>query len=176
MARPVADHQGRRHAAAGLTVAPACSGPAPLGAPARGSAKGPRPRAWSFARSRSRGARLLPSGRLRAPRTRCHWVGELTGLSALSLSAAGRAAAAAAESLDRGPGLLRALAPGARESCSCPYGHAEDQEHASEHGNRFHPFPLLWVDILPGPSYARVICLPKSERTGWNCCKAPWTC
>ena len=31
----------------GLTVAPACSEPAPAGAPARGSAKGPRPRAWS---------------------------------------------------------------------------------------------------------------------------------
>jgi len=30
----------------------------------------PRPRAWSLARSRSRGARLRPSGRLRAPRTR----------------------------------------------------------------------------------------------------------
>ena len=30
----------------------------------------PRPRAWFLARSRSRGARLLPSGRLRAPRTK----------------------------------------------------------------------------------------------------------
>ncbi|HYT32599.1 MAG TPA: hypothetical protein VEO37_08400 [Thermoanaerobaculia bacterium] len=39
-----------------------------FGAPARGSPKGARPRAWSLARSRSRGARLLPSGRLRAPR------------------------------------------------------------------------------------------------------------
>ena len=51
-----------------VTVALAYSGPAPLGAPARGSPKGARPRAWSLARSRSRGARLLPSGRLRAPR------------------------------------------------------------------------------------------------------------
>jgi len=38
------------------------------GAQARGSPKGARPRAWSLARLRSRGARLLPSGRLRAPR------------------------------------------------------------------------------------------------------------
>src|SRR5712692_5378492 len=48
--------------------APARGARATCGAPARGSPKGPRPRAWSLARSRSRGARLLPSGRLLAPR------------------------------------------------------------------------------------------------------------
>src|SRR5712692_9119969 len=85
-------------------VASACSEPAPHGAPALGSAKGPRPSAWSLARSRSRGARLLPSGRLRAPRTVYNRVDEVRGLSALTLSAAGRAVTATAESLDRSPG------------------------------------------------------------------------
>src|SRR6266566_2080879 len=69
--KPVANREHARNGKrilARLHVASACSGPAPMGAPALGSAKGPRPSAWSLARSRSRGARLLPSGRLRAPR------------------------------------------------------------------------------------------------------------
>ena len=45
-------------------VAFASSEPARAGAPARASPKGAQPRAWSLARLRSRGARLLPSGRL----------------------------------------------------------------------------------------------------------------
>ncbi len=53
---------GSRLAQRGSThVASASSGPAPFGAPARGSPKGARPRAWSIARSRSRGARLHTS-------------------------------------------------------------------------------------------------------------------